>query len=69
MLANYFKIALRNLLKHKSHSIISISGLALGLACSLSILLFIQDELSYDQYHVNEINSDTARYWTKQFDF
>ncbi len=53
MIANYLKIALRNLLKHRNHSIISMSGLALGLACCLSILLFIQDEFSYDRYHAN----------------
>ena len=54
MIANYLRIALRNLQKHKSHSLISITGLALGLACCLSILLFIQDELSYDQYHAKK---------------
>ncbi|MEQ9591940.1 MAG: ABC transporter permease [Cyclobacteriaceae bacterium] len=53
MIANYIKIALRNLVKHRKHSIISICGLALGLACCLSILLFIQDEFSYDRYHAN----------------
>lgn len=51
MFKNYFKIALRNLLKHKGVSFINISGLAVGIACSLLIILFVQDELSYDRYH------------------
>lgn len=51
MLTNYLKIALRNLLRHRSYSIISISGLGLGLACCLAIFLFVQDELRYDTYH------------------
>ncbi len=48
MFKNYLKIALRNLVKHKVYSIINISGLALGLACSVLILLWVSDELSYD---------------------
>lgn len=51
MIYNYIKIAIRNLRKHKSYSIISIGGLTLGLTCSLAILLYVQDELSYDRYH------------------
>ncbi len=51
MLQNYLKIALRNLLRNKLYSIINISGLALGVACCLILALYIQDELSYDQYH------------------
>lgn len=50
MFKNYFKIALRNLVKHKIYSIINISGLALGLACSILILLWVWDELSYDNF-------------------
>lgn len=51
MFKNYFKIALRNLLKNKAYSFINIFGLAIGIACCLLILLFIQDELSYDRFH------------------
>jgi putative ABC transport system permease protein len=51
MLKNYLKIALRNLLRHKSYSFINIAGLAVGITCCLLILLFVQDELSYDRYH------------------
>lgn len=51
MLFNYFKIAFRNLIKFKSFSIINITGLAIGIASCVLILLFVQDELSYDKYH------------------
>lgn len=51
MLRNYLKIAIRNLLKNKATTAINILGLAVGLACCLLILLFVQDELQYDQYH------------------
>ncbi|UCC40488.1 MAG: ABC transporter permease [Candidatus Aminicenantes bacterium] len=53
MLKNYLKIAIRNILKNKTHSIVNISGLAIGMACCILILLFVQDELSYDSYHSN----------------
>ena len=53
MFKNYFKIAIRNLIKHKAYSFINISGLALGITCCLLILIYVQDELSYDQYHEN----------------
>ncbi len=51
MLKNYLKIAVRNLLRHKGYTLINISGLAVGMACCLLILLFVQDELSYDRYY------------------
>jgi putative ABC transport system permease protein len=51
MLFNYFKIALRNLIKYKSFSLINITGLAIGIASCVLILLFVKDELSYDRYH------------------
>lgn len=50
MIKNFLKIALRSLLKHKSSTIINISGLAIGLAASLLILLWIMHELSYDRF-------------------
>jgi len=53
MLKNYLKIAWRNLIKNKAHSFINIAGLSVGLACSLLILLWVQNELSMDQYHTN----------------
>jgi len=51
MIRNFFKIAWRNLLKHKTFSLINIFGLAIGLACFLLISLYVIDELSYDRYH------------------
>ncbi|MEP1033511.1 ABC transporter permease [Ekhidna sp.] len=51
MLQNYVKVAFRNLLKHKSYSLINISGLGVGLACVFMIFLFIKVETSYDKFH------------------
>ena len=51
MLKNYLKIALRNIAKQKGTSFINISGLAIGIACSILILLFVTHELSYDKFH------------------
>ncbi len=51
MFKNYLKIALRNLRKHKGYSFINIFGLATGMACCLIIMLFVQDELSFDGFH------------------
>ena len=53
MLRNYFKIAFRNITRHKAYSIINISGMAIGLASSILILLWVQYELSYDKFHKN----------------
>jgi len=53
MIRNYFKIARRNLVRNKAFSMINILGLALGLACSLLILLWVQDERSIDGFHAN----------------
>ena len=51
MLKNYLKIAFRNLLQHKAFSFINIAGLAIGMSCSILIMLWVQDELSYDRFH------------------
>ncbi len=53
MLKYYFKIAWRNLLRHKRFSLINIAGLTIGIATCLVILLFVQYELSYDRFHKN----------------
>lgn len=50
MLRNYFATALRNLVQNRLHSAINIGGLALGLAACLLILLFVRDELSYEDW-------------------
>jgi putative ABC transport system permease protein len=52
MLRNFFKVAIRNLWKHKGYSLLNIFGLAMGMACSLLILLWIRDEKSMDNFHV-----------------
>lgn len=51
MFRSYFKVGIRNLLRHRSHTLINITGLASGIACVLFIVLYIADELSYDRYH------------------
>ncbi len=53
MLQNYFKIALRNLQRNAVYSFINISGLSIGIACSILILLWVIDEVSYDRFHTN----------------
>ncbi|NRF40085.1 ABC transporter permease [Pedobacter foliorum] len=51
MFRNYFTVAIRNLHKQLSLSLINILGLSIGLACCLLILLYISDELSFDRFH------------------
>ena len=53
MLKNYFKIAWRNLRKNKFFSAINISGLSIGLAVGIMLLLWVQDELNFDGFHKN----------------
>ena len=53
MLSNYFKIALRNLLRSKIYSVINISGMAIGLAAFWLIALYVADEMSFDRHHEN----------------
>ena len=53
MIKNYFKIAFRNLWRNKGFSAINIIGLAIGIATCLIIMLFVNNELSYDRYNKN----------------
>jgi putative ABC transport system permease protein len=53
MFKNYFKIAWRNITRHKAYSALNIAGLSIGMACSILILLWVQDELSYDRFNAN----------------
>jgi hypothetical protein len=53
MIKNYLTIAFRNLSRNKVFSFINIFGLALGLACSMLILLWVKDELTWDRIHPN----------------
>ncbi|PSR55348.1 ABC transporter permease [Adhaeribacter arboris] len=72
MLANYLKLAIRNLLRQKFYTAINIVGLTLGITCCLLIFLFVQNELSYDRFHaqgdriyrvmrVGGVNGDKAK--------
>ena len=51
MIKNYFKTAWRNMVRNKASSFINISGLSIGIACTLLIVIFIKNELSYDRFH------------------
>ena len=51
MFKNYLKVAIRGLRKQKMYSVINIAGLAIGMTCCVLILLWVQDELSYDRFH------------------
>ncbi|MCI0692163.1 ABC transporter permease [candidate division KSB1 bacterium] len=53
MFKNYLKLAYRHFRKHKAYSFINVFGLALGMACCILMLLYVQDELSYDEFHNN----------------
>ena len=53
MLRNYLTVVVRNLLRQKVYSLINIAGLAVGMACTILILLWVQVELSYDRFHEN----------------
>src|SRR5215218_4754358 len=50
MLKNYFKIAWRNIKRNKVNSFINIAGLAIGVTCVILIVMYVQDELSYDKF-------------------
>jgi putative ABC transport system permease protein len=73
MLKNYLKIAIRNLFKNKVNSFINIFGLGVALLCSIVIFLYVQKELTYDNFHENgdniyrltlqEINRPGARHF------
>ena len=72
MLQTYFKPAWRNMLHNRTSSLINISGLSIGIACTLLIVIFIKNELSYDRFHrdANRIfqvvlngNMDGQEFW------
>src|SRR6476469_635275 len=54
MIRNYFKIAWRNIIRHKAYSGINILGLAIGIAACLLILQYVSFELSYENFQVNK---------------
>jgi putative ABC transport system permease protein len=53
MLKSYLKTSWRNLIRYKTYSAIHLFGLAIGIACTLLIFLWIQDEMSYDRFYEN----------------
>lgn len=53
MIKNYFRLAIRNISRNKGFTIINVSGLAIGLAAALLILLWIQEEFSYEKFNLN----------------
>nr|WP_299386337.1 ABC transporter permease [Allomuricauda sp.] len=53
MLKNNLKIAWRNFIQYKWYSSLNVGGLAIGMACSILILLWVQNESSYDTFHKN----------------
>ena len=56
MFKNLIKIAVRNILKERTYSLINIFGLTIGITCSVFIMLYVSDELSYDRFHKNANN-------------
>jgi len=53
MLRNYLAVSIRNLSRNKGYAFINVAKRAVGLACFILILLFVQHELSYDRFHVD----------------
>jgi putative ABC transport system permease protein len=56
MFKNYFKIAWRNLFRHKGFAASNLLGLTIGMTCSILIFLWVHDELAYDRFHKNYDN-------------
>ena len=73
MFRDYIKIAFRNINRHKGYHFINMTGLAIGMACAIFILLYVSFELSFDNFHndsdqiyriVNEqVTSNGNRYY------
>jgi putative ABC transport system permease protein len=53
MLVHYLKIAVRNFARQKMYSCVNVGGLAVGLACTILLLLWVREELSFDRFHRN----------------
>ena len=53
MLKHYLTVAFRHILRHTVYSVINIAGLAVGMACTVLILMWVQHEFSFDHYHEN----------------
>lgn len=61
MFNNSFKTAWRNVVKNKAFSLINIAGLGLGMACSLLIFLWVQDEQQMDKFALLTISVQTIK--------
>ena len=64
-MGHFFKISIRRLIKDRFYTVICIVSLALGIACSLTIALYLYSELTFDHYHENHqriyrINADLS---------
>ncbi|MFC2146722.1 ABC transporter permease, partial [Acidobacteriota bacterium] len=53
MFKNYLKVSLRNIVRHKGYSLINVASLSIGMTCCILMLLWVQDEISYDRFHKN----------------
>lgn len=69
MFSSCLKIALRNLRKHRIYSIINIAGLAVGMAVTILILLWVRHEISYDRFHQNFYQLYRVAFTTEGEDF
>jgi ABC-type antimicrobial peptide transport system permease subunit len=73
MLKNYFTVAIRNFIRQKGYSATNIAGLAVGFICFIFILLWVTNELSYDQFHTDKekifIVMDNQTYNGKTYTF
>jgi putative ABC transport system permease protein len=65
MLKNYMKIAWRNIKRHKGYSFINLTGLAIGMACCIFILMWVKDEMNVDTYHQHSDNLYHVRAWSQ----
>src|SRR6187399_211235 len=73
MLKNYFKTASRNIFKNKTYSYLNIAGLAIGITCAALIFLWVEDELTYNDYFTDKESIykviDIQKYEGKTFVF
>jgi len=51
MFANYFRTALRNILRHKVHALVTLVGFAAAMAAAIPVLLFVLDDFAFDTFH------------------
>jgi putative ABC transport system permease protein len=63
MLANYFLLAIRNLLRQRGYAAVNTLGLTIGLASAIFILLYVRDELTFDTMHPQAATTYRMGYW------